>query len=117
MQKRFWLAEVYEVNASERLAEVLSTSFGGPVVVYSIRVAVMANWKDRAPGEGVPLHLRQVRHFRPIAPLTGSADQVFWLMSRVDIEYSLRGVDLVRFITDDTVAPDHDPNLTFKRVT
>ncbi|HWF69017.1 MAG TPA: hypothetical protein VG187_05535, partial [Mycobacterium sp.] len=53
-RKRFQLAEVFETSSSEQLAEVLSTNFG-PVVVYSTQVGTMANWKERAPGEGVPL--------------------------------------------------------------
>jgi hypothetical protein len=109
----FKVVEVYETSTNELLAEVLSINFG-PVVVYSTQVGVMANWKERAPGEGVPLHLRRQRGPRQITPLTGGSNQVFWVMSRSDNQYRLSGSDFVRVIADGG-RPEH-PNLTFKRV-
>ena len=109
------LAAVYENRTHELLAEVLSTSFG-PVVVYFSQVGAWANDKPRAPGKGVPLYLRQRRTSRPVAPLTGEADQLFRMMSRSNTSYEVLGADLIRAITEGSRASD-DGALIFKRLT
>ena len=113
-RRRRLLGAVYENRTGERLAEVLSTSFG-PVVVYSAQVGAWANDKPRAPGKGVPLYLRQRRTSRPVAPLTGEAEQVFRVMSRSNTSYEVRGADFVRAITEGSRASD-DGALIFKRL-
>ena len=113
-RRRFQLGAVYEKRTTELLAEVLSTSFG-PVVVYWAQVGAWANSKPRPSGVGVPLHMRQHRKSRPVAPLTGEADQLFRVMSRSNTSYELRGVDLIRAITEGVDLPQ--AALTFKGLT
>jgi hypothetical protein len=114
-RKRFQLATVYEKKRrNELLAEVLSTGFG-PVVAYSAGVGTMANRAAQGgPGKGVPLHVRQHRQNRIIAPLTGEDGQIISVMSRSNTEYQLRGVDLARTIAGDVDQSD-DRALVFHR--
>ena len=112
-RKRSQLATVHEKRSHELLAEVLKTSLG-LVVAYSAGVGTMANWTPRGQGQGVPLHLRQHRQNRAIAPLTGEDSQVVSVMSRSNTEYQLRGADLVRLIAGDIDQSD-DRALVFHR--
>jgi hypothetical protein len=112
-RRQFQLATVYEKRTNELLVEVLFTGFG-PVVVYSTRI--MRSGKSGFGG------VRQYRKSRPIAPLTGKDDQVFYVMSRSTVGYELWGSDLIRVVAGDVdpatfrFAGDDTGALAFKRV-
>jgi len=109
------LAVLYENSTNELLAEVLSTDFG-PVVVFWTSIGRWANQKPRESGQGEPLHLRQYRKKRSVAPLAAESDQVFFVMSRSNTLYSVWASDFVRVITGEFPLGGDNENLIFKRV-